>query len=121
MLCAYHIDLGFPIGGKRAMVDKTVASPVVANVDVGALLAWIRLGVRLWSGRQFPALKTLQLDVTRMVLALALRRVGTISAASRLLMSSRKVLRDNMHRTDLYPWPPTKGECGDSLPPSHGR
>ena len=27
MLCAYHIDLGFPIGGKRAMVDKTVRPP----------------------------------------------------------------------------------------------
>lgn len=80
-------------------------SPVVDDVDVGALLAWIRLGTRLLGG-EFPSLRTLRDEVTRMALALTMHRVGSISEASRVLNSSRKVLRVNMHRTGLYPWPP---------------
>ena len=88
-----------------AMVGRGTLQPVVDDVDVGALLAWVRLGARLLSGG-FPSLKRMRDEVTRLTLALTLQRVDTISQASRVLSSSRKILRDNMHRTGLYPWPP---------------
>lgn len=77
-------------------------SPTIDQVDVGAFLAWIRLGARLLSGDEFPSLRTVRDEATRMILALIVRREGTISGASRVLSTSRKVLRDNMQRVGLY-------------------
>lgn len=91
-----------------ATVGRGAQPCVVDHVDTGAFLAWIRVGARLLSGESFPSLRTMRNEVTRMVLALTMQRFGTISKASQALMSSRRVFRDNMARTGLYPWPPQR-------------
>ncbi|MCA9711380.1 MAG: hypothetical protein KDK70_36410 [Myxococcales bacterium] len=89
-----------------AAIGRGIMSPTVKKVDIGALLAWIRVGARLFGSGSFPSLRQLRDEAIRVGLALAMGRVGTISEASRILTCSRKVLRENMDRAGLYPWPP---------------
>ncbi|MEX1367774.1 MAG: helix-turn-helix domain-containing protein, partial [Nannocystaceae bacterium] len=77
---------------------------VVPAVDVDAWIAWVLVGVPLFS-TTLPTVKRTRDTATRVLLSIALARAdGSLSAVARSLGSSRKVLRERMRRLGLYPW-----------------
>jgi len=91
-------------GELAAWIRRSLPAQVEA-LDSGAWLAWCLAGLPLFGGA-FPALREIRNEGTRVTIALAmLREHGNLSAAARLIGSSRKVLRDNLRVVGLYPWP----------------
>ena len=93
--------------GERAAGYRRFLPGVVPQVDVDAWIGWTLAGVPLFVAG-LPKLRQARSTTTHVLLVLALARTGgNLSAVGRMLGSSRKVLRENMQRLGLYPWPTT--------------
>jgi hypothetical protein len=80
--------------------------PVVPRLATGGWIAWCLTGLPLFS-EQFPTLKAARGESKRLVVVLAmLRAQGCISAASAMMGTARKILRDNLKQAGVYPWRP---------------
>lgn len=80
--------------------------PPRVTLDVGPFIAWSLAGLRLFDGPRLPSLRTALLETRRIITALGmLHAAGNLTHAAKALDTSRKVLRDNLRYTDLYPWP----------------
>ena len=93
--------------GERAAGYRRFLPGMVPQVDVDAWIGWTLAGVPLFVAG-LPKLRQARDATTHVLLVLALARTGgNLSAVGRMLGSSRKVLRENMQRLGLYPWPTT--------------
>ncbi len=74
------------------------------EIDADGWLAWVIAGVYLFSGG-LPSMDEVRLEAKRTAMCLAMfRGRGKLSRAAAALGTSRKVLRDNLKVTGLYPW-----------------
>jgi hypothetical protein len=93
-----------PAWGEAAASLRRSVPPLVHGLDAGGWIAWCLVGLVLFS-EGFPALDTIRRESKRVAAALAMLRAGgSISAAAAMLTTSRKVLRENLRATGLYPW-----------------
>lgn len=91
-------------GEAAASLGRSLPS-LVQGLDAGGWIAWCLVGLILF-GESFPPLAMVRRESKRFAVSLAmLRAQGNISAAARMLGTSRKVLRDNLQDAGLYPWP----------------
>lgn len=78
--------------------------PIVQGVDAGAWIAWCLAGLFIFRDR-FPSLRIARRESYRVILVLAMLRAnGNLSEVSRMMGSSRKVIRENLARAGLLPW-----------------
>ena len=90
-------------------------------VDVDAWLGWALAGLPLFAGR-LPGLRHARDTAAQVVLVVAMTRAqGNISAVSRTLGHARKVVRDSLVRSGLYPWPAASRGAGSVLSAGYGR
>ncbi len=75
----------------------------MADVDVGALLAWALVGLTLFSRRPQPPMREVLGEVRRMILALLMERTGgNISRVAAALSTSRRAVRDQLETAGPY-------------------
>jgi len=93
-----------PAPGEAAASYRRTLPRLVQSLDAGGWIAWCLTGLVVY-GEGSPTLATIRREAKRVGLALAIVRAhGGISPAARMLKTSRKVVRENLHKLGLYPW-----------------
>ncbi|MCA9705435.1 MAG: hypothetical protein KDK70_06295 [Myxococcales bacterium] len=94
-----------PAPGELAATVRRFVPPLVRGLDAGAWIAWCLVGLAVFVDGPGPLTQRAQAEAKRLVVALAmLRSEGNLSAAARALGICRKVLRDHLRASGLYPW-----------------
>jgi len=93
-----------PARGEQAAYLGRSLPAVVHGLDASAWIAWCMAGLPLFGGR-LPTVRLVKVSASRVVMALAMLQTGgNISAAARMLGTSRRALRDGLRRMGRYPW-----------------
>jgi len=98
------LDPDQPAPGELAARLSRPVPLIVAGLDAGAWIAWCLAGLPLFTGR-LPTTAAARGTVNRLLATLGmLRAKGRISRASRLIRTSRKMIRAYLVTSNLYPW-----------------
>lgn len=90
--------------GEHAAFHDRPIPLFIRDLDAGGWIAWCMAGLLIFN-RDRSLLDHTRRESIRVVAGLAMvRSHGNISAAARMLGTTRKVLRDNLIRLGLYPW-----------------
>lgn len=103
-----QLSLSSPTGSEAETIATLVAQPpaIVEGTDAVAWLAWTLSGLPLFTEADLPPLRTATERVRRLLTVLAVaRNNGNFTHAAEILGTSRRLIRDTLERSDLYPWP----------------
>lgn len=95
-----------PLGtapGELAAERGRQPSAMLAGVDTGAVLAWVRAGLALFADGRLPTCEEALTEARRVLLAIAMERTGgNISAVGSQLGLSRRAVRQHLRAQGLY-------------------
>lgn len=77
--------------------------PGPRRLHAAASLAWSLVGHRLFAD-EIPNMDRVRAEPMHVPITLAMLHTNNISAAARMLGTSRRALRDGLHRLGVYPW-----------------